>query len=147
SGSIRDRPHPGRMNLSQCIIGDQARTGVGLGRVKTPAPAARVKYLGGFAHLESQIMLHTCGPMLCWRIVFSTFLRCMSFHTARVKSCFVHCSEDNPFKKLTLVHSVVHRGFGQARCVVRQATSNVCRINSIVCWTASGSAGAPRARK
>ena len=31
--------------------------------------------------------------------------------------------------------------FGQARCVVRQATSNVCRINSIVCRTASGSAG------
>src|SRR5437660_1085576 len=25
------------------------------------------------------------------------------------KSCFVHCSEDNPFRKLALVHSVVHR--------------------------------------
>ena len=37
--------------------------------------------------------------------------------------------------------------FGQARCVVRQATSNVCRINSIVCWTASGSAGGPPCQK
>jgi len=27
----------------------------------------------------------------------------------RAKSCFVHCSEDNPFRKLALVHSVVHR--------------------------------------
>ena len=31
-------------------------------------------------------MLRTYGWVPRWRIVFSTFFRCMSFHTARVKS-------------------------------------------------------------
>jgi hypothetical protein len=53
----------------------------GPGRVKTPAPAARVEYLAGFAHHESQIMLRSCSSNPCWRIVFSTSRRCMSFHT------------------------------------------------------------------
>ena len=32
------------------------------------------------------VMQRAYGWMPCWRIVFSTFLRCMSFHTARVNS-------------------------------------------------------------
>jgi hypothetical protein len=61
-------------------------TAVGLGRVKTPAPAAGVEYLGGIASRESQIMLCPYGAIPRWRIVFSTFFRCMSFYTARVMS-------------------------------------------------------------
>src|SRR6266545_2850430 len=57
---------------------------LGRGRVKTPAPAARVEHLGEIPHHESQIMLRTCGSKPSWRIVFSTFRRCMSFHTAWV---------------------------------------------------------------
>jgi hypothetical protein len=55
-------------------------------RVKTQASAARVEYLRGIARRESQIMLRHTARYPCWRIVFSTFRRCMSFYTARVRS-------------------------------------------------------------
>ena len=63
----------------------RSTSGMGLGRVKTPEPAARVEASLRIAHHEGQIILRTYGSTPCWRIVFSTFRRCMSFHTARVK--------------------------------------------------------------
>src|ERR1700682_4143859 len=59
---------------------------MGLGRVKTPTPAARVENLGAIAHHESQIILRTNGSISRKRIIFFTFFRCMSFHTAWVIS-------------------------------------------------------------
>src|ERR1035437_10665052 len=35
------------------------------------------------------MLLRTYGWMPCWRIVFSTFLRCMNFYTASVNRCLV----------------------------------------------------------
>ena len=59
---------------------------LGLGRVKTPTLAAHVETFRRIAHRESQIILRTCSSILCWRISFSTFRRCMSFHTAWVNT-------------------------------------------------------------
>src|SRR5438094_6696788 len=59
-------------------------TGSGLGCVKTPTVAASVETSRRNCVPESQIILHTRGVMPSWRIVFSTFRDCMSFHTARV---------------------------------------------------------------
>ena len=58
----------------------------GLGCVKTPTLAARVETSRRNCIPESQIILHTRSVMPSWRIVFSTFRRCMSFYTARVIS-------------------------------------------------------------
>ena len=63
-----------------------ATMSAGLGRVKTPTPAARVETFRRIARHKSQIMLRACNSILCWRISFSTFRKCMSFHTARVIS-------------------------------------------------------------
>src|SRR5262249_10240286 len=60
-------------------------SGVGLGCVKTPTLAARVETSRRNCIPENQIILHTRGVMPSWRIVFSTFRDCMSFHTARVR--------------------------------------------------------------
>jgi hypothetical protein len=58
---------------------------LGLGCAKTPAVAPRVEIFPSNCISESQIVLHTRGSTPCWRIVFSTFLGCMSFYTARVR--------------------------------------------------------------
>src|SRR5262245_37554338 len=55
---------------------------LGLGRAKTPAVAPHVEIFPSNCISESQIILHTRGSMPYWRIVFSTFLGCMSFYTA-----------------------------------------------------------------
>jgi hypothetical protein len=57
-------------------------SGLGLGCVKTPAPAARVEESRGIARRGSQILLRTHSSMPCGRIVFYTFCQWMSFHTA-----------------------------------------------------------------
>ena len=57
---------------------------MGLGCVKTPTPAARVENLAAIAQHERHIILRTIDSMQRKRIIFSTFFRCMSFHTARV---------------------------------------------------------------
>jgi Tripartite tricarboxylate transporter family receptor len=54
SCSIRDRQHPGRMNLSQCIIGDQARAGVGPGCVKTKSDLVVAERRMNFAFFCSE---------------------------------------------------------------------------------------------
>jgi hypothetical protein len=64
---------------------------MGLGRVKTPGPAVRVEAFRIIRHHESQNVLHVCCSTASWRIVFSTFLRCMSFHTTRTR-----CGSDEP---------------------------------------------------
>src|SRR5262249_46275258 len=61
-------------------------TAVDLGCAKTPAVAPHVEISPGNCIPESQIILHTRGSMLCWRIVFSTFCGCMSFYTGSIKS-------------------------------------------------------------
>lgn len=43
-------------------------TALGLGCVKTPAPAAIVENLKAIAHYESQIILRTYAPMPCQSI-------------------------------------------------------------------------------
>jgi hypothetical protein len=55
-------------------------SGLGLGCVKTPGPAVRVEKFRIFLEDESQNVLHTCWSITNWRIVFSTFFRCMSYH-------------------------------------------------------------------
>src|SRR5262245_51501856 len=57
-----------------------------LGRAKTPAFGLGVEILPRNRAPRSQIILHTRGPAACWRMAFSTLRRCMSFHTARVRS-------------------------------------------------------------
>src|SRR5262245_64387271 len=59
---------------------------LGLGCAKTPAVAPHVEISAGNCIPESQIIPHTPSSMSCWRIVFSAFRRCMSFHTGWVKS-------------------------------------------------------------
>jgi hypothetical protein len=70
--------------------------------------------------------------------------RAVTHSSRRQKTCTkaVLCiaARTNPFRKLAPGAQRCPSRFAQARRVVRQATSNVCRINSIVCWTASGSA-------
>src|SRR5262249_124086 len=78
SGSVLQRGNFGpRMSL------------MGLGGVKTLALLARVESSRGNCASWSQIILRAWRSMPCWRIAFSTFRRCMSFHTARVKSARV----------------------------------------------------------
>jgi hypothetical protein len=50
-----------------------ATAALGLGRVKTPAPAARVEYLGGFAHHESQVMLRSAASYCVGEVYFPLF--------------------------------------------------------------------------
>jgi hypothetical protein len=57
---------------------------MGLGCVKTPVVAESVETFGSNCTPESQITLRTPAFDTRWRIVFSTFRRCMSFYTARV---------------------------------------------------------------
>jgi hypothetical protein len=63
--------------LLHCGISIPAMSVEGLGRVKTLAAAARVECLEEIVRHESQIMLrmHRSNPR--WRIVFSTFWRCI----------------------------------------------------------------------
>ncbi len=59
------------------------------------------------------------------------------------RSCFVHCSEDNPFRKLALVHSVVHRASVKLGAWFdRQPRTYAVSIRSSV-GPLSGSAGGP----
>src|SRR5205085_5693437 len=70
---------------TQCAIYGSARmSALGLGRVKTPTPAPRVETFWENCALRELMILQTCGWMLYWRIVFSTFFQCMSFYTASV---------------------------------------------------------------
>src|SRR5262245_44571008 len=59
---------------------------LGLGCAKTPAPAAHVETSQRNCAPWSRIVLRARCSILCWRIVFSTFRNCMSFHTGWVKS-------------------------------------------------------------
>src|SRR5258706_13800270 len=60
-------------------------TGLGLGCAKTPAPAAHVETSRRNCAPWSRIVLRARCSIPCWRIVFSTFRNCMSFHTGWVK--------------------------------------------------------------
>ena len=68
-----------------CKIWNRPMSAEGLGCANTPAPAAHVETYRRNCASWSRMMLRARRSMLCWRIVFSTFLRCMSFYTARVK--------------------------------------------------------------
>ncbi len=57
-----------------------------LGRVKTPALAVRVEECFRNTAFWKLLMLQTYGCTSCWRTVFSTFSKCMSFHTAKTRS-------------------------------------------------------------
>src|SRR5260370_13760105 len=57
---------------------------VGLGCAKTPAPAAHVETSRRNCAPWSRIVLRARCSIPCWRIVFSTFRNCMSFHTGWV---------------------------------------------------------------
>src|SRR5262249_39562474 len=59
---------------------------LGLGCAKTPAPAAHVETSRRNCAPWSRIVLRARCSIPCRRIVFSTFLRCMSFHTGWVRS-------------------------------------------------------------
>src|SRR5262245_19582419 len=95
SAEHADEPHYPLQNarrgqsLPKAIVVRHSKIGVpmsqmGLGRAKTPAVAPHVEIFPSNCISESQIILHTRGSMPYWRIVFSTFLGCMSFYTARV---------------------------------------------------------------
>jgi hypothetical protein len=68
---------------SQQISGPMSQ--LGLGRAKTSAVAPHVEISPSNCISGSQIILHTRRSMPCWRIVFSTFRGCMSFHTASIR--------------------------------------------------------------
>src|SRR6059058_3308786 len=57
---------------------------MGLGCAKTPAPAAHVQTSRRNCAPWSRIVLRARCSIPCWRIVFSTFRNCMSFHTGWV---------------------------------------------------------------
>src|SRR5262249_8733738 len=59
---------------------------LGLVCAKTTALAPHVEISLINCISESQNILHTRGSMPRWRIVFSTFRECMSFHAGWVKS-------------------------------------------------------------
>ena len=59
---------------------------MGLGCAKTPAPAAHVETSRRNCAPWSRIVLRARCSIPCRRIVFSTFRRCMSFHTGWVIS-------------------------------------------------------------
>src|SRR5258708_24391936 len=61
-------------------------TEMGLGCAKTPAPAAHVETSRRNCAPWSRIVLRARCSIPCWRIVFSTFRNCMSFHTGWVKN-------------------------------------------------------------
>src|SRR5262249_38202865 len=52
----------------------------GLGCAKTPAPAAHVETTRRNCAPWSRMMLRARCSTPCWRVVFSTFRRCMSFY-------------------------------------------------------------------
>src|SRR5450759_4374449 len=62
------------------------------------------------------MLLRTYGWMPCWRIVFSTSLRCMSFHTASVMNGHPAMSASRPFcpRQRTFIAAAALRGY----CVV-----------------------------
>ena len=60
-------------------------SGQGLGCAKTPAPAAHVETSRRNCAPWSRIVLRARCSIPCWRIVFSTFRNCMSFHAGWVK--------------------------------------------------------------
>ena len=62
------------------------RSESGLGCAKTPAPAAHVETSRRNCAAWSRIVLRARCSIPCWRIVFSTFRNCMSFHTGWVRS-------------------------------------------------------------
>ena len=81
-------------------------------RVKTPTLAARVEYPGTIAYHESQIILRTNVSVPRKRIIFSTFFRCMSFHTGWVNNdilphsphvrCSPYCVQESDRKIFSL---------------------------------------------
>src|SRR5262249_2405760 len=73
-------------DLLHCGISKEPLSAVGLGCAKTPAPAAHVEASRRNCASWSRMMLRARCSIPCWRIVFSTFRRCMSFYTARVMS-------------------------------------------------------------
>ncbi len=95
-----DAPHPALAGCAHAVsghvaavhIGSFLRRGnpdprmslVGLGCAKTPAPAAHVETSRRNCAAWSRIVLRARCSIPCWRIVFSTFRNCMSFHTGWV---------------------------------------------------------------
>jgi hypothetical protein len=66
-----------------------------LGRAKTPAPVAHVEAPRRNCASRSRKMLRARHSIPRWRIVFSTFPRCMSFHTANANSRHWACLLDH----------------------------------------------------
>ena len=73
-------------------------TGSGLGCAKTPASAAHVETSRRNCAPWSRIVLRARCSIPCWRIVFSTFRNCMSFHTGWVMHGPKATSALSPFK-------------------------------------------------
>jgi hypothetical protein len=87
-------------DLLHCGISKEPLSALGLGRVKTPASAARIEASRKKLAYQSGIMLRTDGSTPCWRILFSTLRRCMSFHTARVKTRSASLSSHSRFLRV-----------------------------------------------
>src|SRR5262245_10664841 len=104
---------------------------LGLGCAKTSAVAPHVETSPGNCIPESQIILHTRGSMLCWRIVFSTFCKCMSFYTGSVKLGLRRSTFNVRFRQLRTSRRV---GCGQlcARTGREQSQQNLRLFNHLV---------------
>src|SRR5262249_30968146 len=74
-----------RRRLLHCGSSIRPMSGFGLGRAETPTPAAHVGTTCSNLPSLCRMMLRARCLIPCWKIVFSTFRRCMSFHTARVR--------------------------------------------------------------
>jgi len=70
--------------LLRCESLEPPMSQLGLGCAKTPAPAAHVETSRRNCAPWSRIVLRARCSIPCWRIVFSTFRNCMSFHTGWV---------------------------------------------------------------
>ena len=99
--------------------------------VKTPTVAARVETSRRNCIPESQIILHTRGVMPSWRIVFSTFRRCMSFYTARVITG--KARREHKISALATKSGHMPRGrLGTNCCHMHAAKQDLCSITSAV---------------
>jgi hypothetical protein len=105
--------------------------------METPALAGHVEASQSNCISESQIILHTRRSMPCWRIVFSTFRRCMSFHTwgnsgigtlTRSASAASFCSAKS------LLPQMMHTTGISGKTRPNWMATTRCSLDSTRCW-------------
>src|SRR5262245_25530140 len=96
NGGMIPRFSEGTNKLLRCESLEPRMSLVGLGCAKTPAPVAHVETSRRNCAPWSRIVLRARCSIPCRRIVFSTFRRCMSFHTGWVIHVALVASVNRP---------------------------------------------------